>query len=442
MNTNTLTETKPYISYPNDLDLIIKKISLGTKKEDDSTRADPYGSYIYRLQKWPADVDLYEVMDSFKTSGDAVNYFVTKIKSIIRGLNKKLLFSELKAGLDEAYNIELGSLINGIFHIDKNLKNNLYNAYKKNLFTLDEYSSLDEAIKNNNSNPKTGSLNYDYINNLIREKRVLRWTKEEIIRGYKIIRKKRVSLRDAIKDNTMIKIDYIFLNNGKYVEITNLMFLSYREVSKEGIQYYSVGLSWKDLFRSELLQKEIEKFYYSDKYYNPFKMCKRMFSFMRNKRNYEYLNQLKGLLAGEVSLLYQIKSELEIILLVIERVYRPQMEIINNMLQEIKLRLNYVLNISRNEIIIFSQEIDRITELYDKKEKLKKIKELKEKIVIIINYLTIKELNKSGLIPLPNFFLPDNNKYNRSIIRRPEDNPNKIYNEYIDKIVFYEDRDN
>lgn len=430
-----LLETKPYVSYPNDIKDAINYISF-IHHWNPKYIADPYGSYIYRIQKYPGDVDLYEVIDYFKTEGDTIEFFIKTIKNIIRHLGKQYIYSEFKAGIDENYEINIGTLQNGRFTPSDNIYSVLFEKFEDGLFTDDEYESMIRAL--HLIGDDFDSVIYDYVYNLIREKRILRWTKDEVLQGFKKTNKNKIYLEDALQEKTMIKLDLIVLLNNRYMEITNLIFLNYKQYDGENISYIPIGLNWEDLFKSNLLNIDIEKLYYSNKFYSPFKICKRMYAVMRQKSNFRYFNQLKYVLTGEVSQLYQIKSELDVIIIIIERTKKPDYNIIDKQLQDIKSRLNYIIGISKQDVIEFSKIINFIGRSNDKELRYEAIIELRQQIKYIIEFLTIVELNKVKLNPIPDFFLPEFEKYDRNIIRSPKDKPTKFYKEIVDK-YFIED---
>src|SRR5690606_17263558 len=157
-----------------------------------------------------------------------VRTFIRTLKGVIRNLDKDHVYSEFKAGFDYNYVFRIGVLHNGTFLIEDGLAELLNLKYQQNLFTENEYLTMMKAIAlvKSTTDKSVHSMAYDYMFDLIRNRRILRWSKEEILRSYKIISGgKRYTLADALKDETMVKIDLISLVNHRFVEVTNIIFL-------------------------------------------------------------------------------------------------------------------------------------------------------------------------------------------------------------------------
>jgi hypothetical protein len=419
-----LLQVKPIESYPDFVKNELKIISM--KASDLST---PFGSYIYRLQPFAGDLDTLQHIH-YKNENATVATFIKRLKNVLRNLDKNHVYSELKAGMDYNYVFKVGDLENGTFLIDNNLIDNLNIRYKQNLFDENEYRTMINAIQQvKNTTDKTiHSMAYDYIFDLVRNKWVLRWTKEDILRSYKILSNgEKYTLAEAIRDETMVKIDLISLVNHKFVEVTNIIFLAYPEINPINIA--------EEVLHAKGLSGDIERLYYSNKFYSPFKACKRIYAEMRRIKNYEYLNRIAPIIRHEISLLYQIKSELDTFCIVLDKTKgKYYINTIDEQLQSIKGRLNYVLDISQDQIKDFSNDIDNICEVDDRKEKCKMIDELSKSLKMIIEFLTITAMNKQKFNPFPSLFLPAAMSYDKNHIRKPTDNPTKIYKEFVQSL--------
>lgn len=422
---NPLLYVKPYVSYPENIKKEIHLISFYPKG-----LATPFGSFIYRFQKYAGDIDLLENV-SYNTELSTIQTFIRVLKKIIRSLDKYHLFSEFKAGLDHNYEIDIGTLDNGIYNINKNFIDVLIEKYNQGLFHNYEITSIHKSLELLGKG--YDSMIYDYIYNLIREKRILRWNSKEIMNSYKIIsNKQKYSLAQALRDNSIVKIDLIVLINGKFIEVTNIVSLTYPVLDSNGNTFYEpINIAEEFTLGLNGLQTDIEKLYYSNKFYSPFKACKRVYSVIRQIKDYSYLNIIRKIIRGDISLLYQLKSEIDSLIIILERIKKPPIKEINNCLQDIKGRLNYVLYISQKEIIFFSEEIDSITNNKNKNEKLELIKDLNKKIKYIIELITVKKMNDVNFNPFPLLFLPNKYKYDRSIIRKPSEYPTKEYSKFL-----------
>jgi hypothetical protein len=425
---NQLLQIKPMESYPEEVLRELKIISLKPKES-----VIPFGSYIYRMQPFAGDIDGIQHVN-YINKNTTIRTFIRTLKKLLRNLDKNNIYSEFKAGLNYNYVIDIGKLENGIFTPEKDLLNILKFKHQEGLFNNEEYFSMIKAISliKDTHDTNIHSMVYTYIFDLIRNKKILRWSKKELLNSYKIVDNVPYSLADALKDETIVKIDLISLINNKFVEVTNILFLGYPTISSSGqLEIVPVNISEENL-HSRGLSADIEKFYYSNKFYSPFKSCKRIYAEMRQLGNFTGLDRLAPIIRGETSLLYQIKSQIDTFLIILKKIHSQYyLKLINNQLQEIKGRLNYVLGISQEQIMIFSKDIDKICNIHNIMEKINKLDELNDTIKHIIEYLTIIDMNKQHFNPIPNNFLPSPMNYDPNLVRKPTDNPTEVYKQFI-----------
>jgi len=199
------------------------------------------------------------------------------------------------------------------------------------------------------------------------EERKLRWDRHDIARSYKILKNgSKKYFKECILDPTMMKLDYVVLLNGQFVEISEIYNITIKGKSNE-----------IDIDFEKEIKEEIKK-YKSEG--NLFKAYKREFSLLRYQdKNKKRQTQLIQLFNSEAGYVNRIIGNLKLILLMTEQTFRPVLakDLIMN-LQIIKQQLSFSFEI---KIKNFSREIDKICEQesWDKLEK-------------IINYLQ-KKLN-------------------------------------------------
>lgn len=412
-NLRAYLETKPIESYPKQLIQDMYMISFFPDE-----MATPFGSYIYKMQKYPGDVDLVQHFKECCTVDEVINKFIKELRRVVKDVLKSKMhyFSEFKAGLDHIYDVDVGNLSNGLYKIDPDLRDNTLELHNAGLFNDEETKIVLDIIDNNIT---TGD-GYDIVYNIYRNRRILRWTAEEILQGYKVVHGIKKTLFEALHDETHVKIDIIALYNNRFIEITNFVGLTL----DNGKELVNINI---DLSENYDIQKylpiEIEKLYFSNYYYSPFKMAKRIYSLSRNRHDEETLRNIIPLLSSNVSLLYQIKSELEILLRIFAIVHVPPMKTIGKELDQMKSRITNVVQIPDSTQIIMFETIDMINKTKNIQEKAKMIEEMLETIISpTINDLTIKYLRNKGLNPPPDYLLPPHMSYNK-ITRSPTDNP-------------------
>lgn len=417
MNLNNMKSIRPYIekrplsSYSQE---VLDNIHLISINQD---KSEPFGSAVYRIQKYPGDVDVYEIYESNKSIKQLAKDFVSSLKKIVKDIKKNKLhyYSEVKAGIDERYDIDIGKLENNIFYINPDLHSIVEIYYFRKLITKEEYNIIINIL---NKNTKLDSTDYEIIYNIFRKYRVLRWSSDEIIKGIKKLpNNKKISLNDALLDKTFVKIDMIAVINNKFVEVTNFFIL----VKKNNVtgNFETINLDYDFINYDDRmaqqdtgLRKEIEKLYFSNTYYSPFKMLKRIYALARSRGDIYTLNKVIPFVSSNASLLYQIKSELDAIMIVLERSISKPIKTINYSLDNLKNRIASVIEIPNNELIEINELINLSIKTNKLPQKINILKELKNILIQVINALTINYLNKIGFNPPPLEYLPNKESYN------------------------------
>ncbi len=433
---NNFTQTKPLSSYPTQVIRNIKLISLSKNKN-----AVPFGSYIYRLQKYPGDIDLLEEFTTCCNLDDLINKFEKTLQYVVREIiNERVHYiSEIKVGIDNRYNIDIGTIMNGIYKPTSYLSEITYQMYSAGLLTVNENNIIQYILKNRIH----GGNEYDTIYYIFREHRILRWTPEEILLGYKILPlNKKITLKEAIPHKVPVKIDMITPINGVFTEVTNFIQLAYvdnenelNDVEFKGGDLHIVNIDLKVENNIPIkMPQEIEKLYYSDMYYSPFKMVKRMYSLARNTHNKYLLDKIIYVVSSNISLMYQIQSEISTLILLLEKfkfsAYKSMKAELNNM----KMRLSVVIELNISDIENLNNMIDRINATTGNFNKIPLLKKVKDCLKYFINFFTIKYLNMNGLNPPPRNILPNILKYDPSIRRTEREKVENPYNLYL-KIV-------
>lgn len=382
-----------------------------------------FGSSMYRIQKYYGDIDVRESFTSNKSVDDIVKKVAMSLQKMVREINKRQLtyFSEVKAGIDVRYAINIGTLENGIYIPSKSFLV-LVEEYKNiGLFSENEYSIIIDNLIDSNLD----AHNYDIIYNVVRERRILRWSGEEILNGFKTLPLGlKINLADACKMKSIVKIDYITILNNNFIEITNIMFLGKK--NKDGsITLINVSDEYPEPYiYSRQIRDEIEALFYSDYYRSPFKGSKRFYALARSfyiaseivndedkKIKYSgYINQILPVIKGDISQLYQAKSFLSSLSRLLQLGYNVPDDAINNQLD--------ILQFSLPNILFFPDNlIDALNAIFSliRKEKINKKKTLCDIVTDVftnwINTKTIMELNKVNLNPIPSEFLPRDKSY-------------------------------
>jgi len=420
---NPYIETMPLSSFPVSLLKELKLLSFSGKKTDKplsrkdiprSNLIEIFGSANYRFQKYGADVDGIQDFTGDGTFESFISSFQRKLQKIVKNIinTKTHYITEIKAGIDVRYNIDIGELRDGVYYINDDLYIISKKMYEEGLFDDIEFTRIELICKIRNRD--LNSDDYDIIYNTFRERLILRWSGEEILKGYKQVSANRyIALKDALKLSTPTKIDMIAYYDGKFIEITNFIILAFEVNGK----YYTINKKFP-IVKSELysfqdtgLEKEIEKLLYSNYHYSPFKAAKRLYALARLRHDNNMLRIVIPFVGGNISLLYQIKSEIDSDIVLLNITKTPPMASINKHIDSIKLRLAKVLEIEREEIIRLNELIDDAYKETNKMKKMEKLLLISYNFKKIINKHTIEFFDATGLNPMKRNYMPNKLMY-------------------------------
>jgi hypothetical protein len=171
----------------------------------------------------------------------------------------------------------------------------------------------------------------------------LRWNKEDMKNGYKILGNgEKKFFRDCLMEKVRMKLDMIYLLNGEFVELSEIYRLNIN-----GRKNYDDNNIEKEL------KQEIEKYKKEGNYY---KMLKRKFSLLKwkGKNTEKYIE----IFNGQEGLLNNLINQLKIIQnICLQTFRRPKLHEIRGNLQTIKQELSSVYEIYHPN---FSEKIDNI----------------------------------------------------------------------------------
>ena len=404
----------------------------------------PFGSWTYKTQFYPGDVDLItnyyhrcvqnkpekERVGQPRTCANkvqATNYFVDLIQNIIRRIQRenkindkegRTLFyiGDIKAGEDKIFKINIGKIQynnQGYVKVAEYFPEKIHGFFKEwhkmKLISVDE---MDKFIKM--SPNEITQEQYENLYAALREKWLLRWKVEEILKGYKDLPgKRKKTLGEAINDPAMTKIDMFSDIFGKFIEVTNVMQLWSADQKKRGhLLNFNSGLGDESI--PELLRYDVQKLLFSVTDYKLFKAVKRVWSIARLDRNREVVEKLIPILQSDLGRISQASSEIETLGLMLG-LKNPPLQDIAVQLEGIRYRLSnvYKFPIDEEEVDHKLIQIEDAIENKDGKNSQKEIdhfidslKKIKKRFTEILNEYTEKELKKIKFWPIPAEFLP------------------------------------
>lgn len=336
------------------------------------------GSYKYIIHEYPADIDMFESYESCCNSEEAAKDVESKFKLIAKNIKEKdtVYLGDFKAGYDNRYKLNIGHVESNGYLVNYDpilIRRSIFNLFKKGL--LDEVEK-NEWLSNVIDHPTMQE--YMDLEEQIKSKLIVRWSLDEIITGSKILPLNlQLTLKDALSQKSIVKIDiWIYLNN-RYIEMTNWYLLLYKETKTGKIQNLSIK---PEKYQSSLIK---DLYYYNNPTVNKYmKLAKRLWLYAVMKKNKKIMYNLYPLFSSGASKMYQIIGEIDTIKSIIRKIDKPNYSTIFNNIEDWKTRLGTVMSdilpiqvayhiYNRiNDIITHKNDIDNLLygldELHDK----------------------------------------------------------------------------
>ena len=419
-------ESKPQGTYSTEVVRDVETLMFSKDKE----YLPIVGSFGYRIQKYPGDVDLWEVYSDKKFKKDIYDSFIESLFTVIKQIKSKPLFyfSEFKAGSDSRYDIDIGTLKKGVYRPIKTLLKKSKKLLDAGLFTTSEYDDIKNLIEDKYKPLAKRQLDdaaiYDAISSIFHERRTVRWTLQDVEKRVKVLPGGlELSLEDAVREKGIIKIDvYTFIDN-KIIEMSNFLVLAKK--NKDGtLTAANLDISLGENKRISIkqvneltskLKDDVDKYLYSQFYLSPFKAVKRMFSLSRilyiTLDEAKYLNfakKIAPLLESDLGILNQISSEISYINDLLSKCDSScPIATLRKCISNFKNRLSVAKVLSKEELLVINKHVDQA---------LKKKKDIDVKhLTMLQELLNIKTNKIAGAyvkqLTLPKFIVPEKREY-------------------------------
>ncbi len=330
-----LLQTRPFNSLSLDTLEAIKLITLDQKYPPNIV-----GSYKYIIHEYPADIDMFESYESCCNREDAAKDVELKFKTIAKNLKERdnVYLGDFKAGYDNRFKILIG-------HIGANGTLINYNPIyiRKAIISLFNKKLLTEKEKDNwllSVIDHPTLQEYMDLEEKIKSKLIVRWSLDEMIKGIKILPLNlELSLKDALTQKSIVKIDiWIYLNN-RYIEMTNWYLLLYKNTKTDKLENLSIK---PEKYQSSLVK---DLYYYNNPAINKYmKLAKRLWLFAVLKKNKKLMYNLYPLFSSGAAKMYQIIGEIDTIKSIIKKIEKPNYTTIFNNIEDWKTRLGTVMS--------------------------------------------------------------------------------------------------
>lgn len=364
-------------SYPKDIKDVAYLISF------DPDKLVFYGSQSKKAMYLSSgDIDLLEPVRKDEALG-----LTKRIQGVVRSVDKAPLcyLADFKSGVDPTLAIDIGSIKNGavVGYNRRDVKDKI----SKSPIPEDVKDKLMKIIRNTMTVARWCELD-----TALHKEAVIRWNRRELLRGWKKVGGNRIHLEDTIRDrDSMTKIDVVkFLPSLKrFVEVTN-----YFHVSDNPSEFNEV--KFIDDLRLNLI-----KCYYEGKY---FKLAKRIMSYLLSRKDFKEADKLYDIIHSGLGIMYQIVSELDAILYVVEH-YRPPLATIRKQLDAIRYRLGNIYEFDFDEAEV-DAAIDKLIKIRDRKGLYDGLTLLRENLSEVVNKEALRQLKAKGFCPLKKEYYP------------------------------------
>lgn len=290
----------------------------------DKTILPLVGSFALVVQKYPSDIDVHELYYDSDLHDSVYDTLLLTLNEIIERIryDPNFVFSEFKAGVDKRYDIDVGTMIDGVYTPDEDLMDNIKKLSDNGLIRGEEYLFIKKLLTVSN---RSDSYIHDYIVDLLDEYKTVRWSINEIKAGFTILpANKRLNLRDAIRQKGVVKIDVFTIVDDKVMEMSNFLVLAKKSDNKMTSLNLNISLSPSGsltkmglLEAAERIRGDVDMYLNSEGNHNVFKAIKRMFSLTRlyylmfgNRSYLQFGHELVPILNSWISSLYQISGEI------------------------------------------------------------------------------------------------------------------------------------
>lgn len=327
----------------------------------------PIGSVSQSSASFPADIDLASYFIEKKQPNQVIEDFIRNFKKVVKKEEntRNHYVSDIKAGVDKRFALTIGELRNGNFKPERHNINQM-----KALMAPSDRKTIKVLLKSlatSNMGPQV----YESLNNIVKDYRTIRWSSNDIFREKIEKNGKEIKLFDALYEDSTIKID-VLTYTDRYTEVSNNIYLAGNLNGKLRLINTSYDFTDPAEFLKEYdkgVRIDIERLFYSPVSFNYFKGLKRMWSlasaYIRDSRSkdsiYNHTIQiLTPYLKGSLAELYQIKSEIDAILLADEITSSRQLygkpikgsyySELSNRLDDWKVSIGHILDIPKVEV--------------------------------------------------------------------------------------------
>ena len=359
----------------------------------------PVGSFKYNVHKYPGDVDVFESLRICCCIDDAKRVATQHIQNIVKLIkaNTEIYFGDFKAGEDHRFDINIGEWEDGqLYDYDVNqIRQELSQLHDDKVLPTDEFERLLDYLV---ESPDVDQ--WEELSSSLKEYRVLRWTAAEILQGFKLLPGgSKLSLGDALNQQTLVKIDVWARINEKYIEVTNFLMIELTDA--KGRQIALLTQELPDYVES--ISKDV-RFYSSPEHRKTLKAFKRLWSLALFKGDLALAEKISPLFSTSGSALNQINGEVEVLQFMLQKLDNPPLEDIMVQIDEFKPRIDQLNKIPGHNDHLFAL-VDEITSEYfdnpsayqGEEHAIELLDQITKEIQLLVDQMISAEAKKLGL---------------------------------------------
>jgi len=229
------------------------------------------------------------------------------------------------------------------------------------------------------------------------DKEKVRWTIEEVIKGFKMVNNVKYTIEDGFKSSNA-KVDTIALVQKVIHTEINVVYKVVKEESSK--------LDIKEI--EEQLKQSLYEYVKEKNYY---KMAKRMYAIARLNKDYKTLEKLTEMFNGDLGRIYSLLNESITLITLLENNKSLDLDKIKYEIDNFRYRINNVYTVEsfyrkRNKL---SSKIKKMITLPNTKssreELIKDLKSLEKFFYDVLQKNTLTQMKKLKLYPIPKKFV-------------------------------------
>jgi hypothetical protein len=380
-----MDKQKNFNDFTNQIQNIILKLSL-----TDGVGIRVVGSMNQAYQLYASDFDLMEDIEI----NHHLSYYKKKFQNIVKffSKNKNTIVGDIKSG-----EIEQWKILNDDIYIKNNKVYNynpseiiarIEHLYKNGIINKEDYDHSISLIKN--------TINIDdlFMMKDFFKFHIIRWTSQEVIQGYKILRNnQKFSLEDGFKSG-LTKIDLVIWIDKKFVEFSIIYIFTNNGIPLNA----NPQESFEDNIKNDILKYLLDK--------NYFKMSKRLFSLVSYYGDEDTANILETMFNSDLGNIYLVLSDVKTLIYLLENSQTLPVKKIRSEINDFKYRLSNVnlpYSTSKKNIVI--KILKYLTNLKNKIN-LADLVAIKTFLENLLSKETKVYLLNYNLFPLKKIYLP------------------------------------